>query len=179
MAVDLKWLLDPPSLPEPEPAPFVPPIDRPGVSTADASLGCGLLSPLERDGRGDFKNGCGDDIIRSSVARILGVVSLTDSTHGELPWLPEFGSLTTRIRHASVSDGTADLARYYVIDALRIWEPRISVKDAAVSFVGVPGTVGTACEIRIVYNIIGQRRSTAATSENVSQVVTLNLPQAA
>lgn len=194
MPQDLEWLLTTPTLPEPEATPFAQPTVRPGVSQADLALGCGIIAPFIRDEKLDFRNGCGAALIRASIERIVGVVCMTDTSHGDMPWRPEFGSLVTRLRHQHADDGTEELARYYVIDAIRIWEPRVSVKDAEVTYTGQIETVvgssttpsslppesaalGTAMEIRILYDIVGRRRGSGVLVPNVNQLVTV--PKAA
>lgn len=177
MTVSLKYTIPGQELPEPVRNPFAQPLTQRGALTRDVALGCGIIAPFQRDGKGDFRNGCGEAIIRASVERILGVVSMTDTTHGDQDWRPEFGSQIHRIRHANANDGTADLARYHVIDALRIWEPRINIVDAEVEYVqqvGANQRNGTAMEIRLLYDIISQKRGAGVLVPGVNQLVVLN-----
>lgn len=175
MPFDLDWILQSTTLPEPTAPAFVQPSAKPGVAVGDLSLGCGIIAPFQRDGKGDFHNGCAEDLIRASVDRILGITAMSDTTHGELEWMPEFGSLIQRARHANAGDALADLGRYYVIDALRIWEPRINVLDGLVTFeeqtpqVGPPGL---AMVIDVLYHIVGKRGGILV--PNVNQQVVLN-----
>jgi phage baseplate assembly protein W len=174
---DLSWNLVTNPGPEPEPAPFTPPAAVPGANLGQVELGCGIIAPFQRDGTGDWRNGCGEPIIRASVERILGVVSMSDYTHGELPWRPEFGSLANHLRHRAANEATADLARYYVIDALRIWEPRIAVLDAEAEYEDrqEPGAPpGKAMIVRILYNILGQIRGASTLVPNVLQTISFN-----
>lgn len=171
------WLQPPETLPEPVSPTYVRPVDVPGTSLQDTVLGCGILAPFQRDGKGDFRNGCGVLAVQSSVDRILGVVSMSNTTHGDTEWRPEFGSLIDHIRHAPATEATAELCRYYVIDALRIWEPRINVHQASVQFVdrNDPGSSpGVACEIHLLYDILAQNRGAGVLFAGVNQLVTLN-----
>lgn len=177
MTIDLDWFLKEPASTDPSSPVYVKPINRPGAAIGDVLLGCGIVAPFERDGKGDFRNGCGQILVRASVERILGIVCMSDTTHGDLEWAPEFGSLIHRVKHANANDGTSDLARYYVIDALRIWEPRIDVHDARVDYIerNDPGSSpGMSCEIHLLYDIIGQRRGTGVLVPGVNQLVVLN-----
>ena len=176
MTITLNWLFQTQSKPEPTGPAFVQASTRPGVGAGELALGCGIVAPFQRDGKGDFLNGCAEVLVRASVERILGVLAMSDTTHGDLEWMPEFGSLMDRIRHSNATEGVEDLARYYVVDALRIWEPRINIIDSLVRFVEhqEPGSPkGTAAEIDLLYDIVGKRRSTGVLVPNVNQTVTL------
>lgn len=95
-------------------------------------LGFGLLRPLRRDQKADFAAGSGEQLIRSAVGQILGTIGASDSTPGELPWRTEFGSLLYRLRHQKNDSVLQELARVYVVDALKRWEPRIVVTATTV-----------------------------------------------
>ena len=117
---------------------------------------------VRRDGRGDFEHGCGEAAIRASVEQILSVRCRTDTSRGEYPWKSSFGSVLYRLRHMGAEEGTSELARYYVVDALRIWEPRITVKGALVNFEEnqTPGSPpGQILRIGVLYAILGRRRA--------------------
>jgi phage baseplate assembly protein W len=90
-------------------------------------LGFGLLRPFQRDGRADFFAAGGEPLIRSAVGQILGTVGASDVTPGEVPWRTEFGSLLYRLRHQKNDSILQELARVYVVDALKRWEPRVVV----------------------------------------------------
>jgi phage baseplate assembly protein W len=90
-------------------------------------LGFGLLRPFRRDGRTDFLAAGGEQLIRSAVGQILGTIGASDFTQGEMPWRHEFGSLLHLLRHQRNDNVLQDLARVYVVDALKRWEPRIFV----------------------------------------------------
>jgi len=96
-------------------------------------LGFGLLRPLRRDQKADFAAAGGEQLIRSAVGQILGTVGSSDATPGELPWRTDFGSLLHRLRHQKNDSVLQELARVYVVEALKQWEPRIIVKGLQVS----------------------------------------------
>jgi hypothetical protein len=95
-------------------------------------LGFGLVRPLRRDGRADWLAAGGEPLIRSAVGQILGTVGASDGTSGELPWRTDFGSLLHRLRHQKNDSVLQELARVYVVDALKRWEPRIVVTAVTV-----------------------------------------------
>lgn len=90
-------------------------------------LGFGLIRPFRRDGRADLLAAGGEEVIRSAVGQILGTVGASEMTQGEIPWRTEFGSLLHRLRHQKNDSVLQELARVYVVDALKRWEPRIVV----------------------------------------------------
>ena len=65
--------------------------------------------------------------MRSAVAQVLGTVGASDFTQGEMPWRTEFGSLLHLLRHQKNDVALREMAKVYVQDALRRWEPRIMV----------------------------------------------------
>src|SRR4051794_584912 len=95
-------------------------------------LGFGLVRPFRGDGRADFLAAGGESVIRSAVGQILGTVGASDGTPGEIPWRTDFGSLLHRLRHQKNDSVLQELARVYVVDALKRWEPRIIVTAVAV-----------------------------------------------
>ena len=67
------------------------------------------------------------------VGQILGTIGASDVTPGELPWRTEFGSLLHRLRHQKNASVLQELARVYVVDTVKLWEPRIVVTSVTVS----------------------------------------------
>jgi len=96
-------------------------------------LGFGLVRPFRRDARADFLAAGGEQAIRSAVGQILGTVGASEMTQGEIPWRTEFGSLLHRLRHQKNDSLLQELARVYVVDALKRWEPRIIVTDVRIT----------------------------------------------
>ena len=90
-------------------------------------LSFGLLRPFRRDQKADFAASGAEQVIRSAVGQILGTVGSSDFTQGELPWRTEFGSLLHLLRHQKNDRVLQELARVYVVDALKRWEPRVVV----------------------------------------------------
>jgi phage baseplate assembly protein W len=114
--------------------------------------GFGLLRPLRRDQKADFAAGGGEQLIRSAVGQILGTIGSSEVTPGEVPWRTEFGSLLYRLRHQKNDSILQELARVYVVDALKQWEPRIVVTAVTVQREQLDGE--NVLAIRIRYDII-------------------------
>lgn len=96
-------------------------------------LGSGLLRPFRRDQRADFAEAGGGALIRSAVGQILGTVGSSDFTQGELPSRTEFGSLLHLLSHQKNDRVLQELARVYVVDALKRWEPRVVVTSVQIA----------------------------------------------
>src|SRR5215467_5566455 len=125
-------------------------------------LGFGLLRPFQRDGRADFVAAGGEAVIRSAVGQILGTIGASDITPGEVPWRTDFGSLLYRLRHQKNDSILQELARVYVVDALKRWEPRIVVTAVTLGRLRQDGE--NVLAIRIRYDVI----STITPGNNVT-----------
>lgn len=119
---------------------------------AQEFLGFGLLRPFRRDLRSDFAAAGGDAVIKSAVGQILGTVGSSDFTQGEVPWRTEFGSLLHLLRHQKNDRVLQELARVYVVDALKRWEPRVVVTSVQVAREQQDGE--NVLAIRLRYNVI-------------------------
>lgn len=135
-------------------------------------LGFGLLSPLRRDKKSDFAAAGGEALVRSSVQQILGTIGASDFTQGELPWRTEFGSLLFLLRHQKNDVALRELAKVYVADALRRWEPRVVITNLTIQ--RLEDGEGNKLVIRLRYNVI-QRNAPGnqVLLEGVQQTVTL------
>lgn len=172
MTTTLSFVIGSSSLPEPALTPYSAPV--PGASPTSMSrllLGSGVVRPFRRDAKGDFANAAEVDLVRAAVAQVLATIARSDFSHGELPWRPEFGSLANLMRMQNNDEVLAELGRVYVIDALRFWEPRISLRDAQISKRSVEGGQDNGLEIFVAYDIVSRQSGTAVVVPNVTQVV--------
>ena len=115
-------------------------------------LGFGLLRPFRRDLKSDFASASGESLLRSAVGQVLGTMAQSDVTHGELPWRTEFGSRLHLLRHRKNDAVLQELARAYVVEALKRWEPRISVTSVSATKEVLDGA--NVLALRIRYNLI-------------------------
>src|SRR5512144_108751 len=116
------------------------------------SLGFGLTRPFQRDLRSDFVTAGGEQLTRSAVGQIRGTVGSSDFTQGELPWRTDFGSLLHVLRHQRNDTVLQELARMYVVDALKRWEPRVVVTSVQITREQHDGENVLAIHLR--YNVI-------------------------
>lgn len=119
---------------------------------ANEFLGFGLLRPFRRDRKADFAAAGGEALVRSAVGQILGTMSSSDFTQGELPWRTEFGSLLHLLRHQKNDAVLQELARVHVADALKRWEPRVQLTSVQVT--GERDRGENVLAIRLRYNVI-------------------------
>jgi uncharacterized protein len=96
------------------------------MSDAPDVHGRGLAFPV-RPGRFGLARSSGPAKVDESIRIILG------TQYGERVMRPRFGSNLRSLVFAPNNATTADLARYYVREALTRWEPRIDVVDVAVT----------------------------------------------
>ena len=117
-----------------------------------AFLGFGLVRPFQRDLRSDFAPAGAEHLIRSAVGQILGTVGSSDYTQGEVPWRTDFGSLLHVLRHQRNDHVLQELARVYIVDALKRWEPRVVVTAVQVASEQQDGE--NVLAIRLRYDVI-------------------------
>jgi phage baseplate assembly protein W len=118
----------------------------------DDLLGRGLSIPFRRDRQRDWASASGEALVRSAVAQVLGTVGASDFTQGELPWRTEFGSLLHLLRHQKNDVALREMAKVYVQDALRRWEPRIMVTRLDAE--RLDDNQGSKLVLRLRYNVI-------------------------
>jgi hypothetical protein len=119
---------------------------------ANPLLGRGLVHPFQRDRRSDFAAAEGETLVRSAVGQVLATAASSDFTEGELPFRTEFGSLLHLLRHHRNDATLQELARVYVVDALKRWEPRVQVTRVQVARERDRGE--NVLAIRLRYNVI-------------------------
>jgi phage baseplate assembly protein W len=128
----------------------------------------GLVRPFQRDGKSDFTAAGSERLIRSAVGQILGTVGGSDFTQGELLWNTSFGSLLHLLRNRKNDAALQELARLYVVDALKRWEPRVQVTSVQLSRERDQGK--NILAIRLRYNILPSAGDSVVIS-HVEQVV--------
>ena len=89
-------------------------------------LGNGLSFPLRVDARGQIALVSGNEDIEQSIRIILS------TKPGERVMRPTFGCRAQELLFESRSAATVSLLQEYVYQALRIWEPRIEVRQVQV-----------------------------------------------
>lgn len=120
-----------------------------------AILGYGLLVPFRR-GANDFQSAGGEELVKASIRTILGTRCGSATTQGEIPFNQALGSLLPLLRHENMDDPAIDeLARYYVVDAIRRNEPRVRLRE--VRFVKAPADYSYTIIIR--YDVIDRNVS--------------------
>lgn len=127
-----------------------------GIFRSRAFLGCGLVRPFRRDQKRDFANECGEELVRAAVGQVLGTMAASDLVQGELPWRTDFGSLLYLLMYDAVDEIFEELARVYVQDALRAWEPRVIVTNVEVFANEAAGLEAGEVQIRVLWDLIGE-----------------------
>ena len=94
---------------------------------ADDYYGRSMSFPLQIDGMGGVAEANGVDKVEQAIRIVLG------TQYGERVMRPQFGCNLKSLVFAPNNAPTANLARYYVTEGLRRWEPRIDVVDVTVT----------------------------------------------
>lgn len=89
--------------------------------------GRGLSYPVQIGTKGGLRESADLQKIDESIRIILG------TQHGERVMRPDFGCNLRSLVFAPNNLQTAALARHYVQDGLKRWEPRIAVQDVTVT----------------------------------------------
>ena len=114
-----------------------------------------MLRPFVRDEKNDFANGSGAELVRASIGQVIGTRTSTAQTVGELPWRPEFGSLVHTLRHSNNNTMLQQIAKGFVVDAVRRWEPRVRITGFGINRKrSLPGGPEDILEIVVQYNVI-------------------------
>jgi hypothetical protein len=135
-----------------------------GDTTVEVVLGRGLVGPLRRNGRGDFATATGGELVSSAIGQVLGTQCSTPTTHGEIPWRPDFGSALARLRYRNNDEVLRALAEELVANALIRWEPRVRVTSTRVT------SDGTTLSIDLRYAIVSARRTPLADGQSTLQL---------
>ena len=89
----------------------------------DEFYGRGLAYPLQISAKGGLAESAGMHKIEEAIRVILG------TNYGERVMRPRFGCNLKNLMFAPNDSATANLARVYVEEGLRRWEPRIELMD--------------------------------------------------
>ena len=111
---------------------------------ADDILGRGFAFPFRLDPFGRIAESRGEQRIRESIVTILG------TEQGERLMRPEFGSRLRSLVFAPNNSATANLAIFYIKDALARWEPRIGQVRVMAR---PPDADGAGLNLQIFYRI--------------------------
>jgi len=93
------------------------------MTTAGDFIGKGFPFPLRIDERGSMVLVGGVEEIQRSMAMVLSTAP------GERPFRPAFGCSIWELLFEPIDANTLGLMQMYVRQALRQWEPRITVED--------------------------------------------------
>ena len=111
---------------------------------ADDILGRGFAFPFRHDPFGRIAESRGEQRIRESIVTILG------TEQGERLMRPDFGSRLRSLVFAPNNSATANLAIFYIKDALARWEPRIGQVRVVAR---PPDADGAGLNLQIFYRI--------------------------
>lgn len=156
------------------------PADRPMKRSAFAHLGRGVLRPFRRDEKNDFANAEGADLVRACVGQLLAMEASSENVRGELEWDPARGSQLYKLRHANNDAVLREMAKFYVTDALRRFEPRVRL-----TAIGVSGTYGpdgslSVLLIRVKYDLLSSNNAAnQVVLSGVKQTISIPFQQAA
>lgn len=89
-------------------------------------LGKGFAYPLAINVKGEIQASSQERKVKESIQTILG------TQFGERVMRPKFGCNLKSLVFAPNDTATANLARHYVEDALKTWEPRILLDEVIV-----------------------------------------------
>ncbi|MCL4240937.1 MAG: GPW/gp25 family protein [Dehalococcoidia bacterium] len=112
----------------------------------DLLIGRGWRFPVGVDATGGIGVSSHNQEIEEAIAIIIG------TSPGERVMRPAFGCRIHELVFAPNSPETVGLARRYVLDALGMWEPRITVEHVDVS-ADADARVGGRMNITVTYTI--------------------------
>ena len=96
--------------------------------------GRGIVTPFQRDNKGDFANASGTDVLNSDVGELLGIIGPTQDSPGELLWRCDLGSRLHTLRHRKLhSELVRATAEQMTAGVVREYEPRVRVGPSTVT----------------------------------------------
>lgn len=91
-------------------------------------FGHGIITPFQRDGKGDFANAGGIDCLKSDVGEVIGILGPTATQPGEVPWRTTMGSRAMSFKHRGMHhDMVAASVSQLAGEAVRRHERRVRV----------------------------------------------------
>lgn len=104
------------------------------MAQAKQQFGSGIVTPFQRDAKGDFANASGMRLLKDDIGELVGIIGPTATKPGELAWDPDRGSQIHSLLHRRVHlDMTRALAEQYLSSAVRRYEGRVIVGPATVT----------------------------------------------
>jgi phage baseplate assembly protein W len=102
------------------------------VSSTIDLQGRGILFPLRRDQKNDFATGSGVEAMKANIRLALGTHAQTNVSPGEVAWDGTIGSSLHLLTHRLGTVTLNELARHYVVRAIRVAEPRARITTVRV-----------------------------------------------
>lgn len=96
-------------------------------------FGRALVRPFQRNAINDFASASGEERFIAALGQVLGTRCTSARAQGEVPWRPDFGSLLDQLRHRNPGPVTTELARQYVVDAVKKWIPSVRIINVSAS----------------------------------------------
>ncbi|MBW4613763.1 MAG: GPW/gp25 family protein [Desmonostoc vinosum HA7617-LM4] len=112
-------------------------------SQQQAYLGKGLAYPLRLSLQGGIQLSSEEKKVRESIWIILR------TSVGERVYRPNFGSRLSELAFAPLNSETLLLIRFYVTEALEVWEPRITLEEVIID----PDPIRGRVDINIIYRL--------------------------
>jgi len=96
-------------------------------------FGRGIITPFQRDGKGDFANDTGNRLLQSDISELLGIIGPTNTDRGELPWRDEVGARFINLKHRAIDSlSIQGQAQSMSAGQIRRFETRVRVTGARV-----------------------------------------------
>ena len=85
-------------------------------------FGNGIVTPFQRDGRGDFAHDSGLTLLRADLRELLGILGPDGEEPGELPWNMSCGARLANLKHRGMHrDMVRALAENMTAGSVRRW----------------------------------------------------------
>lgn len=108
----------------------------------------GVVTPFRRDGKGDYANLAGVDLLTADVRELLAIRGASARAPGEVPWRTELGSRLYSLRHRNMDANVRDaVAVEMVSEAVHRWERRARVGRTRVVVDTAAGALHVLAEI--------------------------------
>ena len=113
----------------------------------------GVAYPMKQGDKGLFNNESDIQLIEGNIIQILG------TRRGERVMLPLFGSKVMQFIHEPLDNVTCALIRHDLIDAISMWEPRVTLDKKNTTVIPYPSQFRVKAVLRYFMKTYGKNNS--------------------
>lgn len=124
------------------------------IKPGEEFLGIGIVGPLKISSTGEFVVKAGRELVVESVKAILGtkaaLKTLNNFVASERFFRGSFGNTGYQLRHENIDDNLVALSEAIYVEAIVLWEPRVTITNVTSKVDEVAQSLETQIEMQLV-----------------------------